>query len=77
MKKKSPSSFLGMLMSCCCSGGRDDSWDEAVQVGRICPSDEDRRNYVAEPGIDWKASAFIAKFHESRFSDPGPETVAY
>ncbi|KMT14117.1 hypothetical protein BVRB_4g079390 [Beta vulgaris subsp. vulgaris] len=33
---------------------------------KVFPSDEDRGYWVAEPGIDRKASAFIAKFHEAR-----------
>lgn len=32
-------------------------------------SDEDRGRWVAEPGIDRKASAFIARFYENRVTD--------
>ncbi|KAI4304237.1 hypothetical protein MLD38_039779 [Melastoma candidum] len=35
---------------------------------KVRPSDYDRGRYVAEPGIDRKASAFIEKFHASRDS---------
>ncbi|XVF41696.1 hypothetical protein PTKIN_Ptkin01aG0300600 [Pterospermum kingtungense] len=37
---------------------------------KVYPSDEDStRRVVAEPGIDKKASAFIANFHATRVSE--------
>ena len=37
---------------------------------KVYPSDEDNiRRVVAEPGIDKRASAFIANFHASRVSE--------
>ncbi|RDX89567.1 hypothetical protein CR513_28690, partial [Mucuna pruriens] len=36
---------------------------------RIFTSDEDRPHWVAEPGIDRKASDFIAKFYATRVTD--------
>ncbi|OWM62870.1 uncharacterized protein LOC116215426 [Punica granatum] len=49
---------------------RDDQGLEDVMSPRkVWPSDYDRGNYVAEPGIDRRASAFIARFHESRVSE--------
>ncbi|KAL6963534.1 hypothetical protein U1Q18_035623 [Sarracenia purpurea var. burkii] len=35
--------------------------DDSVRYHRVWPSDEDRGRYVAEPGIDRKASAYIAR----------------
>ncbi|EXB57548.1 hypothetical protein L484_022654 [Morus notabilis] len=40
--------------------------DYAVEdMRRVWPSDEDRGRWVAEPGIDRKAEAFIAKIHKN------------
>ncbi|KAL6343762.1 hypothetical protein AAG906_027532 [Vitis piasezkii] len=70
-QKKSSFSFIFSIFKACCSPGGDDSWDEAGNYGRrICPSDEDRHGWVAEPGIDRKASDFINKFYATRVSDP-------
>ncbi|KAF6172268.1 hypothetical protein GIB67_024890 [Kingdonia uniflora] len=55
----------------------DMGWDEAVNVRKVRPSDDDKGRWVAEPDIDRKASAFISKFYETtRFSDPEQQTVA-
>ncbi|KAK9084455.1 hypothetical protein Scep_030926 [Stephania cephalantha] len=55
---------------------RDDIvWDEPRSSRKVRPSEEDKGNWVAEPGIDRKASAFIAKFYESRVSDPECQTI--
>ncbi|OMP04988.1 hypothetical protein CCACVL1_02079 [Corchorus capsularis] len=46
----------------------DDVWG----TRKVYPSDEDStfgRGVVAEPGIDKKASAFIANFHATRVSE--------
>ncbi|KAF6172264.1 hypothetical protein GIB67_024886 [Kingdonia uniflora] len=53
----------------------DMGWDEAVNVRKVRSSDDDKWGWVAEPDIDRKASAFISKFYESRFSDPERQTV--
>jgi len=45
---------------------KNNYWDEPPRPRKVFPSDEDRGYWVAEPGIDRKASAFIAKFHEAR-----------
>ncbi|KAF8015325.1 hypothetical protein BT93_H0974 [Corymbia citriodora subsp. variegata] len=46
---------------------RDDAQEtDSMKSMKIWPSDYDKGRYVAEPGIDKKASAFIAKFHETR-----------
>ncbi|PIA60659.1 hypothetical protein AQUCO_00300288v1 [Aquilegia coerulea] len=47
----------------------DIGWDESVNIRRVRRSDYDKGYWVAEPEINKKASAFIAKFYESRVSD--------
>ncbi|KAL7119840.1 hypothetical protein ACP275_02G086400 [Erythranthe tilingii] len=64
-QKKSSSSFslFGLF-----KGGKNSSRakrgeevrDEYVNAYKVYPSDEDRGRWVAEPGIDKKASAFIS-----------------
>ncbi|KAF7837619.1 uncharacterized protein G2W53_006101 [Senna tora] len=68
-RRSSSFSFCGIFKSCFSSGRDDYYWEEGVGGGRIFASDEDRGRWVAEPGIDRKASAFIAKFYASRVSD--------
>ncbi|KAJ4968212.1 hypothetical protein NE237_014913 [Protea cynaroides] len=58
------------------SGDVEDTWDESVNLRRVRPSDEDKGRWVAEPDIDRKASAFIAKFYEARVSDSDRQTIA-
>ncbi|KAJ0248494.1 Uncharacterized protein HA466_0155870 [Hirschfeldia incana] len=52
-----------------------DAWDDGVYTRKAWASDEDKRYWVAEPGIDRKASAFIAKFHASRVSESECQTL--
>ncbi|KAL4342085.1 hypothetical protein GQ457_08G004680 [Hibiscus cannabinus] len=48
------------------SGTGEDVWG----TRKVYPSDEDNTlRVVAEPGIDKKASAFIANFHATRVSE--------
>ncbi|CAN6548339.1 unnamed protein product [Malus baccata var. baccata] len=79
-KQSSLFSFCNMFKACFSSGSRDDTYysdDGGVYVRRrICPSDEDRGGWTAEPGIDGKATAFISRFYESRVSDPECQTFA-
>lgn len=56
--------------SCCSSGGRSGSGEEAVashgveiRPRRVCPSDEDGRPCVGERDVDNKAEIYIAEFH--------------
>lgn len=51
------------------------SWDDVGYTRKAWASDEDKRYWVAEPGIDRKASAFIAKFHASRVSESEHQTL--
>ncbi|KAJ7955349.1 hypothetical protein O6P43_021956 [Quillaja saponaria] len=76
--KKSSFSIFSVFKSCFSSGsGRDDDyWEEGLSGGRIFPSDEDRRHWVAEPDIDSKASAFIARFHATRAADSEQQFAA-
>lgn len=69
VKKSSPFSFCGMLKACFSGGSRDDYYYYDESSRRIFASDEDRDRWVAEPGIDKKASAFIARFYASRATD--------
>ncbi|KAK9192441.1 hypothetical protein WN944_003132 [Citrus x changshan-huyou] len=70
-QKKSSFSLLNMFKSRKTNRRWEDPWDDVgCTARRIWPSDEDKGAYwVAEPGIDRKASAFIAKFHEARISE--------
>ncbi|PKI48146.1 hypothetical protein CRG98_031411 [Punica granatum] len=47
----------------------DQGWEDVMSPRKVWPSNYNRGNYVAEPGIDRRASAFIARFHESRVSE--------
>ncbi|KAM1083054.1 hypothetical protein FF1_021654 [Malus domestica] len=78
-KQYSLFSFCNIFKACFSSDKRDDVYsdDGGVYVGRrICPSDEDRGRWTAEPGIDRKATAFISRFYESRVSDPEYQALA-
>lgn len=71
-KSSSLFSFCNMFKACFSGGSRDDTYSDdggAYVRRRTCPSDEDRGGWTAEPGIDRKATAFIARFYESHVSD--------
>ena len=70
-KKPSSSSFsfCGMFKACFSSSKDDYYYNYDDSSRRHFASDEDRGRWVAEPGIDGKASAFIARFYASRVSD--------
>ena len=69
-KKSSSFSFCGIFKSCFSSGSRDYEYYYDDDSGRrIFASDEDRGRWVAEPGIDRKASAFIDRFYATRVTD--------
>ncbi|CAK8563893.1 unnamed protein product [Lathyrus sativus] len=67
-KKSSSFSFCGMFKSCFSSESKNDYYNEGSS-SRMFTSDEDRGRWVAEPGIDRKASAFIARFYANRVTD--------
>ncbi|GMH07701.1 hypothetical protein Nepgr_009541 [Nepenthes gracilis] len=52
-----------------------DSRDEPQGTTKVFRSDDDGGYWVAEPGIDRKASAFIAKFHAARLSESEHQTM--
>ncbi|CAJ1975692.1 unnamed protein product [Sphenostylis stenocarpa] len=52
-----------------CENGCDEYWEGSGNGRRVFASDEDRPHWVAEPGIDRKASDFIAKYYASTLTD--------
>ncbi|KAK3415956.1 hypothetical protein EUGRSUZ_H01321 [Eucalyptus grandis] len=69
-QKKSSSSFSFMSLFKPRRPRRDDAGEvDSVSSRKIYPSDYDKGQYVAEPGIDKKATVFIAKFHQTRASE--------
>ncbi|XP_024922636.1 uncharacterized protein LOC112488971 [Ziziphus jujuba] len=77
-KSASLFSFCNIFKACFSSGSNEDAYSEEGYYirRRIYASDEDRGGWTAEPGIDRKASAFIARFYESRVSDSERQTLA-
>ena len=69
-KKSSSFSFCNIFKGCF-SGSRndDDYYWEGSNSRRVFASDEDGGHWVAEPGIDRKATAFIARFYATRVSE--------
>ncbi|KAJ8767899.1 hypothetical protein K2173_020839 [Erythroxylum novogranatense] len=77
-RRKSSFSLFNIFKSCCSHGSDDMMSEDGFYEGiRICRSDEDGRRWIGEPGIDGRASAFIARFYESRVSDPERQTLAF
>ncbi|KAG7577623.1 hypothetical protein ISN45_Aa03g018820 [Arabidopsis thaliana x Arabidopsis arenosa] len=75
-KKTSTFSVIRALLPCCSNSG-DDWSDEGVIIrSRIMTSDEDGRLWIAEPGVDRRATSFIARFYENRVSDPNYKTLS-
>ncbi|CAN4108292.1 unnamed protein product [Withania somnifera] len=61
-KKKSGFSFFGMFKSKGSKNSRREDYysrDDCVKAYRVWPSDEDRGQWVAQPGIDKMADIFI------------------
>ncbi|XWS64400.1 hypothetical protein CRYUN_Cryun05aG0001300 [Craigia yunnanensis] len=70
--KQKKSSFFSFFKTKKCRKYEDYSYSagEDVWKTKVYPSDEDNTlRVVAEPGIDKKASAFIANFHATRVSE--------
>ncbi|KAF9673234.1 hypothetical protein SADUNF_Sadunf10G0003200 [Salix dunnii] len=65
-----------IFKSCCYSNGSDDMSEDGFYARRVCPGDEDGRRWTGEPGIDGRATAFIARFYATRASDPERQTLA-
>lgn len=69
-KRSSTCSFGSVFKACFSSGGSyDEYWEGSGSGRRMFASDEDRKHWVAEPGIDRKASDFIAKYYATRVTD--------
>ncbi|KAK3415945.1 hypothetical protein EUGRSUZ_H01332 [Eucalyptus grandis] len=76
-QKKSSSSFSLMSMFKPRRARWDDAWEGYSESSKkIYPSDYDKGKYVAEPGIDKKATAFITKFHETRVMESERQVMA-
>ncbi|KAL3725752.1 hypothetical protein ACJRO7_030737 [Eucalyptus globulus] len=76
-QKKSSSSFSLMSLFKPQRGRRDNASEvDSVISKKIYPSDYDKGRYVAEPGIDNKATVFIANFHKTRVSEPERQVIA-
>ncbi|XP_024006473.1 uncharacterized protein LOC112082983 [Eutrema salsugineum] len=72
-KRKSLSSFAVIRSFFPCRAKDRDKWNEEKVINvrpRIMSTDEDGCSCIAEPCIDRRATAFIAKFHETRIQDP-------
>ncbi|KAI6695462.1 hypothetical protein NL676_023172 [Syzygium grande] len=75
-QKKSSSSFSLMSLFKPRRARRDDAWGaDSVSPKKIYTSDSDKGWFVAEPGIDNKATAFIAKFHETRVMESERQVI--
>ncbi|KAL2327598.1 hypothetical protein Fmac_021025 [Flemingia macrophylla] len=70
VKGSSTCSFYNIFKGCFSSGNRyGEDWEGSGSGRRIFASDEDRAHWVAEPGIDRKASDFIARYYASRVTE--------
>ncbi|KAK7354530.1 hypothetical protein VNO80_19995 [Phaseolus coccineus] len=68
-KRSCSCSFGSMLKACFSSGNSYEEYREGGSGRRMFASDEDRGRWVAEPGIDRKASDFIARYYATRVTD--------
>ncbi|KAK8962699.1 hypothetical protein KSP40_PGU006705 [Platanthera guangdongensis] len=64
------------LFCCSCSRSTSADWDEDDgqewrRPTKVGPSDDGRNLWMGEPDIDQKASDFISKFYETRYTDNG------
>ena len=74
-KKSSTFSVIRALLPCCSNSGDDWSEEGVIIRSRIMTSDEDGRLWIAEPGVDRRATSFISRFYENRVSDPKYKTI--
>ncbi|KAF7846661.1 hypothetical protein BT93_L3934 [Corymbia citriodora subsp. variegata] len=76
-QKKSSSSFSLMSLFKPQKARQDSTPDvDSASSKKIYPSDYDKGRYVAEPGIDKKATVFIANFHKTRVSKSEHQAIA-
>ncbi|XP_027339574.1 uncharacterized protein LOC113853251 [Abrus precatorius] len=69
-KRSSSYSFSSVFKAYFSNGSRHDHyWEGSGSGRRIFVSDEDSEHWVAEPGIDRKASDFIARYYATRVTD--------
>lgn len=73
-QKKSSFSFFSLFKSRKPRRG-DDIEDSYLSARRVWPSEEDRGRWVAEPGIDNKAAAFIDRIHKNIVSEADCQTL--
>lgn len=74
-KKSSTFSVIRALLPCCSNNGEDCREEGMIIRSRIMTSDEDGRLWIAEPGVDRRATSFIDRFYENRVSDPKYRTL--
>lgn len=75
-QKKSSFSFFSLFKTSRRSRRGDDMVEDLYTSGRrVWPSEEDRGRWVAEPGIDNKAAAFIDRVHKSIVSESDCQTL--
>ncbi|KAM1095276.1 hypothetical protein ACFX2B_010052 [Malus domestica] len=76
-QKKSAFSFFSMFKSKRPHNRRGDDMmeDSYLSARRVWPSEEDRGRWVAEPGIDNKAAAFIDRIHKNIVSEYDCQTL--
>ncbi|KAB2621706.1 hypothetical protein D8674_023888 [Pyrus ussuriensis x Pyrus communis] len=76
-QKKSSFSFFNMFKSRRPHNRRGDDMmeDSYMSARKVWPSEEDRGQFVAEPGIDNKAAAFIDRIHKNIVSEYECQTL--
>lgn len=58
-QKKTSFAILNIFKTKKTRGDRDDAWDDSLKAYKVFPSDQDGVRWVAEPGIDKRAGAYI------------------
>ncbi|KAL4556331.1 hypothetical protein LXL04_038979 [Taraxacum kok-saghyz] len=58
-QKKTSYAILNMFKGKKTRGDQEDTWDDSIKAYKVFPSDQDGVRWVAEPGIDKRASAYI------------------
>ncbi|CAB4285055.1 unnamed protein product [Prunus armeniaca] len=74
-QKKSSFSFFSLFKSRRPRRGDDMGEDFYMSARRVWISEEDRGGWVAEPGIDNKATAFIDRIHKCIVSESDCQTL--
>ncbi|KAI3770631.1 hypothetical protein L6452_01771 [Arctium lappa] len=58
-QKKTSFAILNIFKTKKAQGDQEDAWDDSLKAYKVFPSDQDGVRWVAEPGIDKRASAYI------------------